>query len=762
MKKKMSTLFLGLASAALLASCGGGETPTSSAPAAGSEPSGETSSSIPSGTINDDVVNGGFETGDLTGWHATGTAFSEGDVTNASSYKDGVSIGKEGTYSFAGGSDSLPSFIGTLTSDPFELGGLGMLTLKMGAMADKETTYIEFFLASDATYGTPLTFKKNGGAGEFTRLANDDYDGIGITSHLIRNVIDLRAYLGENIVVRVTDQARGSNYDDYSFVNLDDIRTVKDTQDMNDLLSEREDQLALLAQEPIDSDPPVVELRNGGFESGADYWLSTSGTAFRNLESLLEDSGGKYWTDRDYFGEGSKFVTTLAAGEEAVGAMRSEKFTVTDAGDGHSYASFLMGAAKTEQCYVAVNDGDTGAELMRQTNVAFSDPALAQGMVRYYFDLSDHIGDTLYFTVVDNAVTGGFAFIQVDDFNVNLSEGEVASEVSSNRAWAETCPDETARQAYVDAYGGGISVPLAGEAPTFETDGEYVYEETRKPGSYDFGTVLRSLKVSDDYTATQEIELEIASVKKDGVDVVHEGTVELSEGTYLVEVLAADAYGQKTAGKARITVDANASIRNQIVNGDFETGDLTGWSLVQGNINLETAVSSAATWWAEQVPYNQGGNYHFDGWSATGDEGATYTLRSSEFQLGGSGQISFKMGGKAARVSVYSASGTLIASYTNVGFNDGGVAYPCVANGSYLATMITYVADLSSHIGETMYIEIADTAVNGWAVAFFDDIVTHYDSWVDYATRKDTVTEVNAMGGGESRQTDIPWREARQ
>ena len=198
-----------------------------------------------------------------------------------------------------------------------------MLTLKMGAMADKETTYIEFFLASDATYGTPLTFKKNGGAGEFTRLTNDDYDGIGITSHLIRNVIDLRAYLGENIVVRVTDQARGSNYDDYSFVNLDDIRTVKDTQDMNDLLSEREDQLALLAQEPIDSDPPVVELRNGGFESGADYWLSTSGTAFRNLESLLEDSGGKYWTDRDYFGEGSKFVTTLAAGEEAVGAMRS-------------------------------------------------------------------------------------------------------------------------------------------------------------------------------------------------------------------------------------------------------------------------------------------------------------------------------------------------------------------------------------------------------------------------------------------------------
>ena len=74
--------------------------------------------------------------------------------------------------------------------------------------------------------------------------------------------------------------------------------------------------------------------------------------------------------------------------------------------------------------------------------------------------------------------------------------------------------------------------------------------------------------------------------------------------------------------------------------------------------------------------------------------------------------------------------------------------------------MITYVADLSAHIGETLYIEIADTTANGWAVAFFDDIVTYYDSHIDYATMKDTVTEVNSANPEESRQTDIPWRAA--
>ena len=578
---------------------------------------------------------------------------------------------------------------------------------------------------------------------------------------MIRNVVDLRQYAGETIVIRVTDNARGSTYADYSFANLDDIRLVQDSADMTSLLTEREDQLASLSQEPIDSNPPVTELRNGGFESGLDYWANVTGTVFRNEGSVLEDAQGKYWGTRDYFGEGEKMLTSLNAGEELTGTLRSEKFSVEDQGDGHSYATFLLGAARQSSCYVAVNDGSTGAELLRQTNTAFSDPALAQGMVRYYFDLSEYIGDTLYFTIVDNATSDGFAFIQADDFRINLSAEQVATMVEESRAWATECPDETAKAAYIAAYNGGLSVPLAGVAPIFESEGEYIYEESRAPGAYDFSSILRNVKATDDYTATSEIKLSLVSVTKDGEPYDLESDEALADGTYLVTVSAADAFGLTATGIARIYVSEEVTIPNTINNGGFETGDLTGWSVVSGTINESAAVSSASTWWNEQVPYNQGGNYHFDGWAAQSDEAATYTLRSSEFQLGGSGQISFKMGGNAARVSVYSSSGELIESYSNVGFFDGGVAYPCVANGSRLATMITYVADLSEHIGETLYIEIADTTASGWAVAFFDDIVTYYESYVDYTAMKDTVTEVNAIHNPEeSRETEIPWMEA--
>ena len=765
--KSIASILLALAAGTLvLAGCdqqgttstGGSE---SDPPISGSESdppiSGSEGVAVPK-----EIQNGSFEEG-LAGWTTSGTAFDEGDVTDAEMFEDGQAVVREGAHHYAGATESLPSFIGTMTSAPFELSGIGMLELRIGAMKDKENVYIEFFLASDTEFASPLSFKKNGGETEVAKLTNDDFDGVGVLSSMIVNVVDLREHLGEEIVVRVTDNARGTRYEDYAFVNLDGIRTIQNSQEMADALQEREDQLALLQQEPIDQDPPVTELRNGGFEEGMSYWLSVSGTAFRqNEEDMLWDSNGKYWGTRDYFGEGEKFLTTFN-NESLTGTLRSEKFLVEDQGEGKSYASFLLGAAAQSSCYIAVNDGTTGQEILRQGNPVFSDPALAEGLVRFYVDLSDHIGETLYFTIVDNAPAGPFGAIEADDFNINLSEQEVIEGIAADRAWAETCPDSIAQPAYVSAYNGGISYPLAGEAPSFVHEGEHAYQVTRNPGAFDATSLLRSVVAKDDYTATSAIKLAIESVTKDGEPASFEdySSVTLEEGDYVFTMSAEDAYGQKATGTVLVICDPDWEASNTIVNGGFETGDLTGWTVTSGNVNVDTAVLADQVWWAEKVPYNKEGEYHFDGWKACGVEAEGYTLRSTDFLLGGSGQISFRMGGNAARVNVRDAgTNQVVASYWNDAFHDGGVAYPSVQNGSRLATMTKYVADLSEHIGKTLYIEIQDAVITGgWAVAFFDEIVTYYETRVSIEGQYDTVHE-ESVDGSESRETQIPWRAA--
>ena len=206
-----------------------------------------------------------------------------------------------------------------------------------------------------------------------------------------------------------------------------------------------------------------------------------------------------------------------------------------------------------------------------------------------------------------------------------------------------------------------------------------------------------------------------------------------------------------------------------IVNGDFETGDLTGWTYQEGEgdgqILGAEAVISESTWWAERIPYNKEGTYHFDGWAAKGGEGEadTYTLKSSTFTLGGSGWISFKMAGNAAAVKVYKADGTQIAYYKNTAFAD--VSFPNINEGCRLATMTTFAADLSDYLGEELYIELCDETAAGWAVAFFDDIVTYYETAPNIAALSDKVSFYYKPAGEEEQEDtpteyNIPWVQA--
>ncbi|OQC10057.1 MAG: hypothetical protein BWX74_00778 [Tenericutes bacterium ADurb.Bin087] len=687
-----------------------------------------------------EITNGSFEDG-IQGWEIGGLGgFNEEDITNLDVLPDGQASLKVGNYFYAGGTSSLPSFTGTLTSAKFKLDGLGLISVKLGAAKDPTKSYIEFFKVGKEE---PLEFTLNSGTEKVTKLTNTDFNGTTITSQLIRNVVDLSEYLLEPIYIKVTDNDTKSDYTDYSFWNLDDFKLLNTAQEKNDALVERADQLLQFAEEDIDQDPPVEVLRNGGFETGdASYWKVLSGRAFSG--SIISSTSEFYWGNRLYHGEGSYLLNNFAD-ETLVGKMRSEKFSVVDKGDNKSFVSFKLGGAAHTDVYITLNKGLTGEVIGTYRNIGFRDPGLALSLVTYYVDVSAHIGEVLYFTLVDNAAGGPFGALVADDFKVNLSETEVKTGIGNLRTWAANLDDEAAKPDYIDVYNGGISFPISGSAPVISlTEGGFAYEATLGVMTTSLNRFLKNITVKDDYTATTELVRSITSVKYNGTPVSNPDleNFELQKGTYLLAISVKDAYANEATAEIKLTVEDAVSYNNIITNGNFETGDLSGWTVVDGNVNVDNAISDATTYWMEEIPFNKEGTYFFNGWDACGSEVAGYALRSSTFTLSGSGQISFKMGGRSSRLKVYDESGVQIASYHNHKFNSDGAVFPLIKNGSRLATMTTYVADLSAYLGANLYIEIVDEVISqDWAVAFFDDIKTYYETTLDFSGLSDVVIQ---------------------
>ena len=205
---------------------------------------------------------------------------------------------------------------------------------------------------------------------------------------------------------------------------------------------------------------------------------------------------------------------------------------------------------------------------------------------------------------------------------------------------------------------------------------------------------------------------------------------------------------------------AESEIPYELENGGFETGDFTGWILPEGWPTDENGnpkgLSSEKTYWAEEMPFNQAGEYHLDSWALQPEipEPDPWYITSSHFILGGVGYITVRMGGRTAAVKVFKADGTQIGLFRNRHFKDSG--FPSVKKGvgGSWADMATFIIDLSDYIGEELYLELWDEESPGsWAVAFFDEVVTLYDEIPDYKTMFDLVKD-----GNSTEMVEIPWQ----
>ena len=193
--------------------------------------------------------------------------------------------------------------------------------------------------------------------------------------------------------------------------------------------------------------------------------------------------------------------------------------------------------------------------------------------------------------------------------------------------------------------------------------------------------------------------------------------------------------------KSFVSADIEVESKYQVLNGTFETGDLTGWTLT-GEIGV---VTNDSTWWAEALPYNKKGEYLFSG---NAHEAGKGSLVSSEFEIGGTGYITFMMSGGKNPALCYvrvvdTETNTELVRYCNELYIDNGIGL--INKGSNLMNMLLYKADLSEYIGKKVRIEVVDNAENDWGLVCVDSFITYYETLAAVPTDAHLLTNINTF-----------------
>lgn len=575
------------------------------------------------------LINGGFESADLSGWTVEyGDAFDDDCVSSQKTFmfdndanNNILSINHTGNWYLTGkgyhGRYS-GARTGAIRSSNFTVPDDGTISLKLagGALtvgkgtgapqkAKEKLCYVGFYLAENDKL---IAMQTN----EYFHEHTEDYiiperyaSGVYNTDNFYEYYVDLSEYVNEEIYIRIVDNDE-SHY--YGYIAVDDIRigTGVDPQTEGNFFTK------VIDYEDEATAPSIHEIKNGGFELGSlAGWTIVEGEAFSNdgvnTESVWWNENIPYSRDGNY--HYGKYMPS------ATGVLRSSEFVL----GGSGYISYKLGGcadnSKTYLRFIVVK-GDEAIEVARYSNFKFWNyqfPYVQNGMrllnmVQYYADLSKYIGETMYIEVVDTNSSGDeLGCITLDSVQTYWEEKPL---------WIDS-------ESFLATYDSDIMI-----------DSEY-----------------------------------------------------------------------------------------QVVNGGFETGDLTGWTLEGEKIGI---VTNASGWWNENLPYNKKGAYLFSGIS---DEAGRGSLTSSAFTVGGSGYISFLLGGGGNPLECYisiidAETGEELARYANRLFNDKGIGI--INNGSNLANMVWYKADLSEFMGRSLKIRVVDNATSGWGLITVDSFVTYY------------------------------------
>lgn len=636
------------------------------------------------------IVNGGFEEGEngLTGWVMDGNI---GSVNNHSTFwNEGLPMHNTNNC-FRG--DTNEGGTGTLTSSAFKIGGSGWITFRIGA-GGKETHELMYVaLVEVGTDGEADKIVRVWRNYKFADTGAGDIDKTG-TEKFILNLVTYKADLtdfindGKQYKLVFNDGAAGG----FGFFTIDDVVTYY--ADENDLPTQA-----------TNGNRPVFEAENE----------IANKTELQNVINSYNITAQGDYTQESY----NAFVKAKNDATAIINKVYAMQASVNAA------------KAELEAKYAALTYRVPTEERGAPKTITIAPNANKEIDITKYVK-EDSLSDITYAVTSADNTKATVGDIANKKFTITAGSTETANPVNVTLTVKHKNEDVLTVTLAITV---ALKDPeLRGEAEQARTVDVDIFEKTDKTKyAIDFASFIdNSQNKPLTYTVTQKI----GEATETSIAVADNGTYDFTyAGNTFTDVATAVVYnvtvGYDKAGSAQTinftyTLNVLDSTAYRITNGGFDN-DLEGWTLSNDKLG---AVNDTATYWGEGIPFRNDGKF-FNAYAVGCEEKATGTLTSSTFKIGGSGYITYKLGGaingNSVRMEIVETeTNILLASYYN------GTLAPedktnenqslRVANGS----LVTYKADLSAFIGKTVYIRFVDNAERDWGLFFTDSIVTYY------------------------------------
>ena len=652
------------------------------------------------------MQNGSLEDED-TGWTGMNGGFSEDDVYFEQQYP----INNDGRY-YVG----IDKGTETVESPAFVVGGSGWITFKLGSMkpADGDTPrdiYLEVVDADDATV--------------LARVRNVLFEDPAAALKLNDYKLDLSQFKGNSVFIRAVD---GEDGGDFRSLYLDAFVTwyaAEPADTYTDLTHAfwLDAEVSFDLAETNKAQVTPVFLSEGvlGVQYTYAAKISGSGLTADGLALTAEKSGVYTVTYTALYGEdeiGSFSVTVTVTNTTQLPEFENETRDYAD-GEWEEGTAVNVPLPEDGERFSYSYSVSAGVASIDDRTLTYTPSAAGSVQITVTVTLTDRNYPVIDLPILSFTVTLNFA-----DSEITLA--------------------------------GGDSISVAFDVNDAEIADKEAY-------TLDFAQYL---VIPADKTVSYAVTMDEEGIELDGSSytlVFAELGLNETEQEF---VFAVTATSGETQLKYTVTLRIKDTYQYRLYNGGFDL-DLDGWTLdgmldgeendaALGGISEETGYWENDPSGVDPLFYNDG--KFFSAYAAGAAEGATGTLRSSNFIVGGSGWITYKLGGAKNIEQVYlevvSADGAKRVTLPNFDWSDnaGSLVRGC--------TLVSYRANLLEYgfsFGEEVYLLLTDNGANDYGLFFLDSVVTYYPVGSEPDDSFNLVSKYRLFNGGFETGSLTGW-----